>query len=223
MASPAFANFGSTSTGSGLNSRSPGLPTGRSNGDLLIGYSVVRNSDSHTWTGTGWTKIDEVTQGAFTISLAYCVVNGSESAPTVSWTTAASAYLRIARWTGTANESPFSGSHGHNAGNGATHSKTGVTTTRADSRVIYLDFAAINTHLDTPSGWTENNDTSNALAATNVAIGGKDIASSGSASGDISVTGGNADWVMWQIELRSPSAGGVVSPMIYHVLLGACG
>ena len=108
MASPVFANFGGTSVGSGLNSRSPGLPTGRANGDLLIGYAVVKNSESHTWNGTGWTKIDEVTQGVFTVSLAYCIVSGSESAPTVSWTTAALAYLRIARWTGAANESPLS-------------------------------------------------------------------------------------------------------------------
>lgn len=142
------------------------------------------------------------------VSIAYRLVDGSEAAPTASWSPVGNGIGRVFQWSGVAQESPFaSGANGSNTGTGATHSKTGVTTTRDESRVIYIDGCDANTALGTPSGWTEDSDAGGGGDEMRIAVGGKDVATSGSASGDISVTGGNAAWVMWQIELRSPPAG----------------
>lgn len=223
MASPAYVTVGAADVTAGATSRSPGLPAGRSNGQLLIAGCGTKNNDVHTWTGTGWTKLDQIDSGAgFTASLAWCIVDGAEATPVCSWTNSSAARAVMTSWSGVAGENPFDGANNSNTGTGTTHSCTGVTTTRADSRVIYIDLVNVSTLTATPSGWTENYDLGSGTSATRHVVGGKDIASSGSASGDISITGGNAEWVMWQIELRSPSAGGVVSPMFYHVLLGAC-
>jgi hypothetical protein len=68
--------------------------------------------------------------------------------------------------------------------------------------VIYIDAAAANTAIAQPTGWTERLDGGSATGATRNANGDKTVASSGGSSGNISVTGANAAWVMWQIELH---------------------
>lgn len=209
MTSPIYQTFGAASVTAGDTLRTPSLPLTRSNGQLLIAGCCTKNNDVHSWSGTGWTKFDQVNSGSgFTASLAFCIVNGSESAPTCSWTNSSAARALMTSWSGTDGANPFDGAHNSNTGTGATHSCTGFNTTRNDSRVIYIDLANVNTTLATPSGWTENLDAGSGTSVSRHVIGGKDIATSGTASGDISVTGGAAEWVMWQIELRSPAASG---------------
>lgn len=222
MASPVYVNTGGSIGSAGAATLSPTLPASRSNGNLLIAICQSKNNAAHSWPGD-WSVLEQVNSGTgLTVSLAYRIVDGTESSPTITWTGAVACRALIYQWSGTAGESPFSGGHNSNNGLTSTHSCAGVNTTRSDSRVVYFDGCATGTALGTPSGWTENSDLTTGVGFQTT-VGGKDIASSGSASGDISVTGGNAAWVMWQIELRSPSSGAVVSPMFYHVLLGACG
>lgn len=208
MASPAYVNIGAGSTSAGATSRNPGLPASRSNGNLLIAICASKNNATHTWSGTGWVKFDQVDSGAsFTVSLAYRIVDGAEAAPTASWSGSVAAAAAIVQWSGTDGGNPFDGAHNSNTGSSTTHSVSEVTTTRADSRVIYIDWCAVATELATPSGWTENSDLSSVTPDIERTVGGKNVAASGSGAGNISVTGGNAAWVMWQIELRSPASG----------------
>lgn len=210
MASPAFVNGGTASQSAGATSlASIALPGSRVNGNLLFGLCFSFNNDTHTWTGTGWNKIAQQHSGAgFTSSLGYCIVDGSEAAPTVSWSGSVACACRLTQWTGTDGESPFDGANSVSTGTASPHTSTSVNSTRNESHVMYVDGCGVNTNLIAPAGWTEHLDTAMATAGGRITYGGKDIATSGSASGAISVVGGAAAWVQWQIELRSPAVSG---------------
>lgn len=204
-----YVAVGSRANSSGATSRAPALPTTRTNGDLLIAICGSKNNATHSVSGTGWTKIAQVNSGAnWTVSLCWLIVNGSEAAPTISWTGSVACFAHVIQYSGT-SATPF-GASNSNTGTTSTHSCTQITTTGSNSMVVYLDGAAANTALATPSGWTENNDSGSTTGATRDTAGSKTIASSGTGSGDISVTGANDAWVMWQYELLSPATDLVV-------------
>jgi hypothetical protein len=91
-------------------------------------------------------------------------------------------------------------------GSTSTHTSTGFNTDADNALALYLDACAANTAIATPSGWTEDLDGGSATSATRQAFGSKSIATSGTGSGNISVTGGNAAWVQFQIEIKGQAA-----------------
>lgn len=199
MASP-YVNAGSVSSAASVTSRAPGLPASRVTGNILVAVCSSGNNATHTWSGTGWSKIgSNINSGAsFTSSIGWCVINGSEGSPTISWTGAAGAVAIVWQLSGVAITQSFP-SHNTNSGSTSTHSATGFTGSTTGSLAIYIDSANANTGLATPSGWTEHSDTGSATFAARVTLGSKKINTS--ASGNISVTGANAAWTMRIFEL----------------------
>lgn len=197
-----YVAAGTRSNSAGAATLTPALPT-RTNGDLLIAIVGGKNNATHSVTGAGWTKLTQTNSGAsWTVSLYYCIVNGSEAAPTISWTGSVACFAQILQYRGT-SASPF-GASSVSTGTTSTHTSSQITTTAPNSMVVAWDGAAANTAIATPSGWTENLDGGSATGATRNSADSKTVASSGTASGNISVVGAAAAWVQWQYELRSP-------------------
>ncbi len=196
----AYVNAGSIQRATAQTSRSPTLPASRVSGNILIAVCISKNNASHTWSGTGWAKIgSNVNSGAsFTSSIGWRIVDGSEGQPTISWTGSADAAAIIYQLSGAKATQPFSNIN-TNAGTTSTHSATGITGSASGSWALYLDAAAANTALATPSGWTENSDVGDATVVSRFTIGNKSIGTG--ASGNISVTGANAAWTMRILEL----------------------
>ena len=194
-----YANAGTRSSSSGATTRTPALPASLVNGDLLFAVAGAKNANTHTWSA-GWTKIDQRTQGTFTVSLAVRVVDGSQVAPVISWTGTAACFAQCYAHFAGDTKKPI-GAIIVNSGTGSTHTCPALASTQRDSRIIYIDAAAANTALATPTGRTENLDNGSATGATRNVIGGINVPARSGQAAAISVVGANAAWVMWQIEL----------------------
>ena len=208
---PSYLNAGTRANSSGATSLSPALPASRTTGNLLIAVAGSKNNFAHTCTTAGWTKFAQQNSGtAWTVSLwvyrrTQGGVDGSETAPAITvGTSSVACFAQVIQYSGTFDPTDFLGGEVNvNTGTGSTHSCNGIVTTADNSLVIYIDAAAANTALNTPAGWTENLDNGSNTGATRNANGSKAIETAGTSSGNISVSGANAAWVMWQIELRS--------------------
>lgn len=220
MAVPTFNSAGAAGLTASGTSVAPFLPT-RSTGDKLICMTVSKNNDTHSY-ASGWNIVGQWNSGAsHTMSIAECTVNGSEVAAAPSWSSAAAARSIIFSLTGA--DSEVVGASlvlNHNAGTTSPHSASAITTTRADSLAIVLDGCSTNTALSTPSGWSMNSRTGDAVSNIATGFGTKSVATSGSSSGSISVSGGGAAWVMVILELRSPATAGVVSSQLERSIRG---
>lgn len=201
---PAFVNTATTSSSAGATTLSQPVPAALVNGNILLALCSIKNNDVITVTGTGWIKLDQVNSGAgYTAALAWCLVNGTPPSCVFTWTNSVACRTAGYQYSGTL-ASPF-GTTQSNTGSGATHSTTGFNTTFDGSRVIYVDQCAANTAMATPATWTENNDAGSSTALIRGVVGSKALSAKNTASGAISVTGGAADWVQWQLELLSAS------------------
>lgn len=218
----AYVNAGSIQRATAQTSRSPTLPASRVNGNILIAACVSKNNASHTWSGTGWTKIgSNVNSGAsFTSSIGWRIVDGSEGQPTISWTGSADAAAIIWQLSGTSATQPFSNIN-TNAGTTSTHSATGITGTAAGSWALYIDNAAANTGLATPASWTERSDVGDATVVSRFTLGNRSIGTG--SSGNISVTGANAAWTMRIFELLQQAYTLAVAQQTYTLTGNATG
>jgi hypothetical protein len=206
MAGPQFNSVGTRSTSSGATSLSPAKPTAAGASGVMLAVVTSKNNAVHSTATSGWSLVAQVNSGAsFTASL--WKAKGNAAAPTFTWTGSAAASAQISYHDDPAGIlDTVLGATGSNSGATSTHSSSSITTTRANSLAIYVDVAAANTALATPSGWTENVDAGSATDAGRTVWGSKTVASSGGSSGAISVTGANAAWVQFQVELRVEEA-----------------
>lgn len=213
MAGPAFIAVGTRSQSAGAVTVTPAKPTVLNTGGLLVCVVHSKNNATHSTATSGWTKLGQVNSGAnFTASIF--TAPETAAAPVITWTGSVACGAQIAYYGDPANTVDTTlGASSSNSGATSTHSTAAINTSRANSAVIYVDAAAANTAMATPAGWTEDNDAGSATDAGRFIFGNKPVATSGASSGAISVTGANAAWVQWQIELMGalPAAGLQVS------------
>jgi hypothetical protein len=201
-----YGAAGTYAASAGATSRNPALPTGVTAQSELWASVGSKNNATHSSSTTNWTKVDQRNSGAsWTVSLWRYTGSDATAASsvTVTWTGSVASYGQSWRMQGRTGSNAI-GTPSFNTGTTATHSTTAVTTTTPGSRVMYVDGAAANTAIAQPTSWTENLDNGSGTGATRLAVGGRDFTSSGSSSGNISVTGANAAWVQWQVELPAP-------------------
>ncbi len=200
---PAFIASGSLSAAASVTSRVAALPAGTLRGDLVIAHCASENNDVHSCATAGWNKLGQTDSGAgWTVSHWWAVETGSLSGPTITWTNAADASARTHAYRDAKADGAscaYLGTVG--AGIGSTHTSTGGNTTSDDSLAIYVDHANGSTALATPSSWTEDTDSGSPTGPVRTGVGHKGLASGGTGSGNISVTGTNAAWVQQQIEI----------------------
>lgn len=208
MAGPLFVAVGTRATSASAATLTPAKPTVLGQNGLLVCVVDSKNNATHLTATTGWTKLGStINSGAGLCASVFTAPEGS-AAPVITWTGAAACAAQISYYADPANTLDATpGASGSNTGATATHSTSAIVTTRVNSLVVYVDVAAANTALATPSGWTAEVDTGSATDAGRTSFGDKSLAASSSTSGAISVTGANAAWVQWQIELRGSAPG----------------
>lgn len=130
-------------------------------------------------------------------------MDGTQTAPTITWSSSVACFARVSQFSGAHNSDPI-GAVSNNTGTGTPHTNPGITTTAADSLVVYLGAGAVNTAYGTPTGYTKNTDEGNATGGYRYTIGSKTVATAGTDSGALSVSGGTAAWVLVMLELLAP-------------------
>lgn len=202
---PTFVASGALSTATSVTSRTPAAPAGVTTDDIEIVTCASENNATHSYSGSGWTKGDQMNSGSgWTVSWGWRRRTESNVDPVISWTGTADGSARRHAFRGCITSGTpvvTIGSAGN--GTGSTHTSTGGNTTAENSLAIYLDHAMANTAIAQPSGWTEDTDSGSATGPVRTALGHKTMAASGVATGNISVTGASAAWVNFQLELKA--------------------
>lgn len=209
MTTPIFTAIGARSTTAGATTLTPAKPTVSGLGGKMLAVCQTKNNDTHSTTTGGWNLIAQVNSGAnFTASLWEAAETAA--APVFTWTGSVAAAAQVAYYCNA--NAPVDATIGfavNSNGLTSTHATASSNSTGGDSLAVYVDAAAANTALATPAGWTEDADAGSATDAGRTTFGSKSLGASGSASGAISVTGANAAWVQFQVELMESAAAGV--------------
>jgi hypothetical protein len=214
MAAPSFVNAAAMSGTAADTHLSVNLPGSRVNGNLLVCVLNFGISDRTAVFPSPWVVIANThAASAGSSVVAYRYVDGTETAPNVTWTGLANCDGRIYQYSGTLGSSPIGAHHETiSSSSGNTGSDSGVTVTSNNSRVVlYLSGGIGNeTVASGPGGsWTQDS------AFTTASIGGVGAWSEttpstvGSASDSSSFTlnvGANSRYSVFTIELLSEVA-----------------
>ncbi|PPC98351.1 MAG: hypothetical protein CTY35_05365 [Methylotenera sp.] len=195
-----YVNFVESSFTPGVTSISVPLPTSLVNNNLLIG-AVFSGSvaTTHIWPA-GWTVIDNSTSGSYTRSVAYRIVDGTESSPSVSWSTgSANARALCLQYSGILATYPV-GDSASKINTTKTNTSDPITTEGINSSVIYINLPGDLPVLTTPSGWMQ----SFSSGASAFSAGIKEVPGGvGTSSGGTSSAGSSVSSYIIQIELVS--------------------
>lgn len=203
-----FLGSGLYSTNSASTSISPALPPLRKNGNLLLAFAWIGTSTTASVSGTGWTLVETVNNGSITQAWAWCLVNGSEGAPSFSWSGSSSNGAIILQYCNTDQSSPI-GAHNNGLGNGTTISVSAVTTTRDNSLVIAIMENGLSANIAAvPTNYTDRWQESVILAVGNsLRVADEVITTSGTGSDAVSVAiSSSANWRGVIAEILSPLA-----------------
>jgi len=207
---PKWSQVGTLSTATGQTSRAPALPSAAQRGDTLIATCASENNDTHSCATTGWSKLGQTNSGAgWTVSHWVAIYDpdnahsGATAGPTITWANSNDASAQVAAYRdgkGSGTVAAYLGTVG--AGTTSTHTATGGNTTANNVLAAYGDHATANTALGAPGGsWTERVDAGSATGPCRIVFGDQEIATSGTGSGNLSMTGANAAWVQQQFEI----------------------
>lgn len=202
-ATPVYSNIGTRSSSAATTSYTPALPASLGNGNLLIAMVGSKNTLDHTLvSGPGWVKYDQQTYStAFTVSLWWRVVDGTEVAPEISVGSSVAGFGQIIQYTGQYRTNPF-GNKVASVGSGTSQNVSGLTTDSANSRVVYLHAMSANTAVSVSAPFTERFDNGSGTGTTRNSGGDNLYPSAGSNVEAAAISAGSGNWVLWQIELR---------------------
>lgn len=208
MAGPVFRASGSRSQSAGAASIAPAKPTVDGQNGFLLAVVTSKNNATHATATGGWSQVGSQTNSGASFTASLWIAAEGAAAPTFTWTGSVACSAQIAYYSDPSNTMNIGVSVSGTTGTGATatHTSSAFTSDANDALAVYVDVAAANTAIAQPTGWTEDVDNGSATDAGRTAFGSKAIASSGSSSGAISVTGANAAWVQFQIELKGSAA-----------------
>jgi hypothetical protein len=210
---PHYYSIGTRAQSAAATTLSPAKPTvlALSSG-ALIAVVTTKNNDTHATATSGWTKLDQVNNGAsFTASL-WIAAQGA-AAPVFTWTgsVACSAIIAYYPDAAGATDSATIGASTSNTGTGSSHTTSAIVSTRANSLAVLIDVLASNNAYPTPAGWTDNSTSGSSTDGGRYYFGSKSLGASGTSSGGSTMTVTAATWISWEIELQQslPTAAGV--------------
>jgi hypothetical protein len=157
-------------------------------------------------------KIGQTNSGAsFTVSHYYRIHTGTNVDPVISWTGSADASARRYLFRDTRAKATVAAPvayHG-TVGTGTTspHTSTGANTTEDDVLAIYIDICNANTAMAPETSWTERVDSGSATGPIRSYLADREMATAGSATGNISEAGGAAAYVQQQFEIYNADNG----------------
>jgi hypothetical protein len=211
MASPGYLTIGAFSGAASGTSVAPALPGRVGLNGALIAVVCSKNNATHSTATSGWTKLNQTNSGAnFTASVWVAASNAG--APTFTWTGSVANSAQIALYydiDGVIDVAGIALLGAVGTGTTSPHGSAGGNTTADDVLAVSIDVCATNTAVGAAAGWTENNDQGSGTTGTRHVFGSKVIATSGTASGALSVTGGAAAYAQFQIQVAqvAPTAG----------------
>lgn len=206
--SPSYTNIGTLTSSAAANDTTPGMPSGVTSGMALV--AVVISWDgfgtTHTTSTPGWTKVTQVASpsagsgNGITISL--WVAQGGAAQPTfhVSNFGAAAESVVISYTNG---DGSTYGAVSTGNGTGATQTTSALSSTADNSMIFLVDAVrAFSGSFTTPSGWALDG----GFTVGNTGYWSfyeMILATSGSSSGGVSISGPSGEWVQVQFELKS--------------------
>lgn len=198
MTAPTFVNAGTASDIEG-GSGSPALPGSRVNGNLLIAYVGNGGSSGDSWSiSAGWTVFETIQQSNAHFTGAYRYVDGSETAPTFTYTGTAIGSFRVLQYTGVVASSPIGAIADNFASSGVTPATCGAITSTAPASL------AVNICMGptafVPTGWSSETSSAGDRAT---GISDKTLTSLGDSSGSISQAISPGTWTEVTFEIRS--------------------
>jgi 2-hydroxychromene-2-carboxylate isomerase len=137
---PTFVNAVATTGNTAGTSGSPTLVTSRTTGNLLIALIQVQAGPKTFSVGGGWTIGGTQADTTMSSAWAWRYVDGSEAAPTFSWTTSNAWHAKMLQFHNVASTSA-PGAFASTSGTGTAVSQGGITTTLDESMVMALLFA----------------------------------------------------------------------------------
>lgn len=209
---PEYIAAGALSAATARTSRTPVAPAGATYGDLEIAHCSSENNATHSVSGSGWVKLGQNNSGAsWTVSHYYRIHDGTNVDPTISWTGSVDASARRYLFRDTRAKATVAAPvayHGTvGTGTASPHTSTGANTTEDDVLAIYIDICNANTAMAPETSWTERVDSGSATGPVRSYLADREMATSGSATGNISEAGGAAAWVQQQFEIYNADNG----------------
>jgi hypothetical protein len=201
---PAFVNIGTINQANTVHSGT--LPGSRINGNLLIFYFKVRSTTNDPTLSAGWTLLDSFGYGGSTqrYGVAYCSVDGSEAAPTLTWSGGGTAISIIAQYSGTDATTPLVAGTKNGATSGTTISTTAINSTRNNSLAISASWDDLATAPTLPAGFSNESVGFFQNAFSSLRLAEVQIATSGSSSGAVSCTqSSSVNWGTFLFEMKA--------------------
>jgi hypothetical protein len=210
---PKFVNSGGGSVAAAT-SITPALPGSRVNGNLLLGHcSVTSATDTATWPA-GWNVIENWTIGSQNGSKAWRYVDGTETAPHITWTNANGCMAQVIQISGVDQTNPI-GNSSHNSASSTSVTCSTIATSRANSLVVnYLDAAQALAPLAPVPYRPRSSGTVLSPARGSWQISDEFLATLGSSNDSVNETlYASCDWLNFTTEILAPnpaagSAGG---------------
>ena len=139
-APPTFVNATTTSGATSGTSLSSPLVTSRTTGNLLVALIQTQGGPKTFSVGGGWTIGGTQADSTMSSAWAWRYVDGTEAAPSFTWTTSAACHTKMFQFTNVASSSA-TGAFASTSGTGTAVSQTGITTTLDNSLVLAFLFA----------------------------------------------------------------------------------
>jgi hypothetical protein len=207
MASPTFVNGGTRTTTAAGTSLTPALPGSRVNGNILVAMVATGIANkTFTWPGD-WTVIlsHHDAGGPMAVEVAARIVDGTETAPAVTWSGSTSGQSKCWQFSGNLNTVAAAVDHGNENkanNNNGTATNPGLATLTNDALVALFWYGNNGTITGTPSGYSLGTSESN-LAEFHEAV-----ATAGNSSTAVSqAMSGSMRWVTFELEIRSQAPG----------------
>lgn len=197
---PVFQNDGGYATSTSSTTFTPALPTGRANGDILIGMFESGNNRTFSLSGSGWTQIGTPIPAAPNTGFmcAWRRVDGTEGSPTWSSAVGTDGAAVVLRYSGCkASGSPIGATNEQSA---TANLSISITTTAANSLVITIAGSRQIVAFGTPTGYTVDSSRSGA-SVTAMQAAHKTVAASGTVTSTDQGNGGANEVDGFLIEL----------------------
>lgn len=213
MANPSYVNAGTVvTTGSGT-SLAPTLPGSRTNNNLLIAFVAVNATGKTFSVGGGWTVDETVNTTHHSVARVSRLVDGTEAAPTISWTGNAAGNAWIAQFTGNAAASYFGNSNSAQGNSGAALSSGTLTTTADNSLVARICFETSSVViLEDITNYTKNSGFTNTNISQALFSGIAYV--SGSVADDLDISSTVGDWSTIAFEIIGTGSAPANEPAI---------
>lgn len=201
---PTFHAQGAISTnssGTGSTSNTGNLPTRSTNDILLMFLTVDTGAATFTISGAGWVAIDYLSTGGCTAGLFWRLVDGTETAPTISFGGSTNSSY-ISSYSGCKTSAPIGASNG--AGNSVNPlTVASLTTTAANSLIVFMAGHVTAEVIPTPTRYTLEG-TAYSATAPSLIIAHETVAASGGSSTAVSenMTTSNY-WASKVLELKA--------------------